>query len=212
MIQIFDCEQGSEEWFEARMGIPTASEFAAILTPGKGKAESKTRLTYLLKLAGEILTNERMSVATSRALERGKLMEDEARSFYAFTMDEEVTRVGFVRNGRKGCSPDSLVGTRRALEIKTAEPHILAGIILKDEFPDEHKAQCQGNLWVLERDEIDLCVYWPKMPRFVKRAGRDEPYIKTLSDAVDRFNDELDATVDRLRKYGAAPENILAAG
>lgn len=204
MLEIFDCEQGSEEWFAARLGIPTASEFASILSPGRRKAESKTRLTYLLKLAGEIITQDRMAAATSRSLERGKALEPEARDFYAFTTDAELTSVGFIRNGRKGCSPDSLVGADGLLEIKTADPHVMAGIILADEFPEEHKAQCQGNIWIAERDWIDLCVYCPKMPRFVKRAARDEAYIKTLSDAVERFNDELDATVVRLRRYGQA--------
>ena len=52
-----------------------------------------------------------------------------------------------------------------------------------------------------EREWIDICVYWPRIPLFVKRATRDEIYIKTLSDAVDRFNEELAATVDRIRNY-----------
>lgn len=201
-MQIIDCEQGSEEWLRARMGIPTASAFADILSPGRGKAESKTRRTYLLKLAGEILTGELMDTVTTRHMERGKVMEDEARDYYAFTSDAEPQRVGFIVNGRKGCSPDSLVGETGALEIKTAMPHILAEIILKGEFPEEHKAQTQGVLWVAEREWIDLAVYWPKMPRFVVRAHRDETYIKEMSAAVDKFNEELDQTVERLRAYG----------
>jgi hypothetical protein len=88
------------------------------------------------------------------------------------------------------------------LEIKTKLPHLMIECILKDEFPAEHKAQCQGALWVAEREWIDIAVYWPKMPLFVKRATRDEDYIKKLSDAVDAFNDELDAVVERIRLYG----------
>ena len=71
----------------------------------------------------------------------------------------------------------------------------LLSFFLKDEFPSDHKAQCQGGLWIAERDWIDIGVYWPKLPFFEKRAYRDEPYIKKLTDAVDKFNDELAALV-----------------
>jgi len=202
-MKIIDCEQGSPEWFQARLGLPTASEFATVMAKGRDGGASLTRKTYMLKLAGEILTGEPMENYTNAHMERGKVMEDEARDFYALTADVEPQRVGFIVNGPKGCSPDSLIGANGMLEIKTALPHILAALILKDEFPPEHKAQCQGALWVAEREWIDLPIYWPKMPRFVKRAYRDEGYIATLANAVAVFNDELQETVERLRLYGA---------
>lgn len=40
-VQIINCEQNSPEWYEARRGIPTASEFASILSAGKGKPRAK---------------------------------------------------------------------------------------------------------------------------------------------------------------------------
>lgn len=203
-IQIFNMEQGSPEWFAARAGIPTASEFSTVMASGRGGGESKTRKTYMLKLAGEIITGEPMEVFTNVHMERGKVMEEEARDFYALSANIEPVRVGFVRNGPKGCSPDSLIGSDGMLEIKTALPHILAEKILKDDFPPEHKAQCQGALWVTEREWIDLVVYWPKMPRFVKRAVRDDAYIATLAKSVDEFNEELAETVESLRRYGRA--------
>lgn len=200
-MNILTCEQGSEEWFRARMGMPTASEFATVMASGKGGGESKTRRTYMLKLAGEILTGEPMENYTNGHMERGKIMEDEARDFYSFMTDAEPQRVGFIVNGRKGCSPDSLIGDKGMLEIKTALPHILIDRLLRDEFPPEHKAQCQGQLWVAEREWIDIAVYWPKLPLFVKRAFRDEDYIAKLNVAVSEFNDELAETVDRIQRH-----------
>lgn len=32
-MRVIDCEQGTEEWFAARSGVPTASEFSKIITP-----------------------------------------------------------------------------------------------------------------------------------------------------------------------------------
>ena len=64
VIETFTCEQGSEEWLRLRMGIPTASEYATVLAkPQKGSTESKTRRTYLLKLAGDAPDHPRAKMA-----------------------------------------------------------------------------------------------------------------------------------------------------
>jgi hypothetical protein len=209
MMQIINCEQGTEEWFRARAGMPTASEFATVMASGKAGGPSLTRRTYMHKLAGEIITGEPMESFSNAHMERGKVMEDEARDFYAFMQDVEPERVGFIVNGQKGCSPDSLIGDVGMLEIKTKLPHLMIECILRDDFPPEHKAQCQGALWVAEREWIDIAVYWPKMPPFVKRAVRDEEYIAALSSAVDKFNDELAALVEKIQAYGS-PEQLAA--
>lgn len=201
-MEIVTCDQGTEEWFRARMGIPTASEFATVMAKGRSGGDSKTRQTYLYKLAGEIITGKPMESFSNAHMERGHAMEDEARTLYQFMADVDCERVGFIRSGRKGASPDSLVGTTGMVEIKTKLPHLMIETLLRGEFPPEHKAQCQGQLWVAEREWIDIAVYWPGMPLFVTRATRDEAYIRDLSEAVDTFNAELDMIVDRVRAYG----------
>ncbi|MFG1371535.1 lambda exonuclease family protein [Xanthobacter oligotrophicus] len=201
-MQIINCEQGTEEWFRVRAGMPTASEFATVMASGRGGGESKTRRTYMLKLAGEIVTGEPAESFTNAHMERGKVMEAEARDWYAFQYNVEPERVGFIVNGPKGCSPDSLLGADGMLEIKTALPHILIEKLLKGEFSPEHKAQCQGALWVAEREWIDLVTYWPRLPPLVVRAQRDELYIAALSKAVSDFNAELQEVVEQIRAYG----------
>jgi len=204
MIQVFDCEQGSPEWFQSRLGIPTSSEFASILASGKDGKESKTRKTYMLKLAGEIITGEVTESFSNIHTERGHVLEPEARELYEFGTDTKTQQVGFIRNGAKGCSPDSLIGVDGLLEIKTKLPHLLIEAMLRDDFPPEHKAQCQGALWVSEREWVDIAIYWPKLPLVTRRAYRDEKYIATLSDAVDKFNEELAAVVERIREFQIA--------
>ena len=203
-MKIIDCEQGSESWYRARMGMPTASEFATVMrTKGKGDdGTSKERRTYLLKLAGEIITGEPMESYSNAHMERGKIMEDEARDLYALVNNVDPQRVGFIVNGKAGCSPDSLIGNDGMLEIKTAQPHILLDKELRGSFPPEHWAQCQGGLWVAEREWIDLEIYWPKMRPFVVRAVRDEKYIADLARAIDQFNAHLAEAVERHRRYG----------
>lgn len=209
--EIINVEQNTAEWFHARKGIPTASAFSDVLAKGEGK----TRRAYMLKLAGEILTGEPMENFSSAATDRGHLMEPEARDLYMFQTGAELDRVGFVRCGRAGCSPDSLIGEEGGLEIKTTAPHLLIDLILKDEFPAIHKAQVQGTLWVTGRQWWDIAVYWPGLPLFVKRTHRDEVFIANLDAEVDRFNTELDSIVAQMRQRiehsNALPEFAAAA-
>lgn len=198
MIEVFtDIQQGSPEWFLCRSGIPTSSKFATVMAKGEGK----TRAKYMRQLAGEIITGKPMESFTNSHMERGHIMEPDARDHYSFITDTAPELVGFIRNGDKGCSPDSLIGENGMLEIKSKLPDLLIECLERDAFPPEHKAQCQGALWVAEREWIDIVVYWPDMPVFIKRAYRDEPYIKTMSDAVNLFNEELAAMVERIRSY-----------
>lgn len=199
-IEISHCEQNSEEWMRLRAGLPTASGFGSILAKGEGK----TRATYMRKLAAEIITGEPTESFTNGALERGHVMEDEARKMYAFLRDVEPQQVGFVRNGQMGASPDSFIGDNGILEIKTMRGDLLIDFIVKDEFPSVHKAQTQGLLLVTEREWVDLHVYWPKMPPFTKRAYRDDIYLKTLADEIARFNDDVHALVEKIKAYGVA--------
>ena len=209
MIEIIDCAQGSPQWLQARAGVPTASKFAALLN-GRG-ADSRMRHDYLLRLAGEIVTGELAENFSNGHTVRGRAMEQEATDLYAFICDQDPQPVGFIRNGRKGCSPDGLVGVAGLLEVKTKLPHLAIECLIRGEFPPEHKAQCQGELWIAEREWIDLVVYWPKLPLFVLRAYRDEAYITRLGEAVERANEEVDAIVTYLRKLGAEPAAPPAA-
>jgi hypothetical protein len=195
------CEQGTAEWFDIRKGLATSSEFKCILKGPKGY--SQTRRTYMLQLAAERVTGQPPENFFSIYTERGKLLEPEARNLYAMIQDAAPQQVGFITNHGAGSSTDSLVGESGVLEIKTKKAGDLIEVLLADEFCPEHVAQCQGALWITEREWIDLCVYWPGMPPFIKRAYRDEDYIANLASEVAKFNEELAGIVERINAYGA---------
>lgn len=212
MIQVIDVEQGSPEWFAARAGIPTASEFSTVMAKGKDGGASVTRAKYMRQLAGEILTGEPAPEGYSNAfMARGHELEDEARSLYAFMRDAEPQRVGFIRNGQKGASPDSLIGDRGGLEIKVAIPAVQIERLQAGKLPTEHVAQVQGCMWVSERDSWDFVSYCPKLPPLILTIRRDEAYIATLAKAVDAFNEELDALVNSIRTYSDFSAQARAA-
>lgn len=199
-IEVFDFPQGTPEWFQARLGLPTASEFQTVL-PATDVRGKKSRQSYMDKLAGEIITGQPMESYSNPYMERGKMMEDDARRYYAFDRGTDIKQVGFVKNGRAGASPDGLIGEDGLLEIKTKAPHLLLPLMRTGEFPPEHRAQCQGALWITGRKWIDLVVYWPKFPLFVIRAQRDEGYIANLAGNVIAFNHELDEVVAFVNNY-----------
>lgn len=198
-MEYVDVPQGSEAWFQARVGLPTASMFSAVLAKGEGKA----RRSYMMRLAGEIIIGEPAETYTNGHMERGKEMEAEARSLYEFMSGNEVAPCGFFKNHGAGASPDGLIGDHAIAEIKTKLPHLMVETILRLGLPPDHKAQVQGGLWITERERCAFVAYWPKMPLFSYTVYRDEPYIATLAAEVARFREELDEMVARVRKYAA---------
>ena len=195
-----DVEQGSDAWKLLRSGIPTASEFSAVLARGEGK----TRASLMRRLAGERVTGEPEATYSNGDMARGNAMEDDARRTYALVadLDGPIERVAFVKNFGAGASPDSLIGKHGGLELKTAKPSVLIDIFERDRVPPEHAAQIQGSMWICERSWWDIAIYWPKMPMFVRRVKRDPAYIANLAREVAEFNRELDALVERIRKWG----------
>lgn len=208
-LVILDVEQGSEEWFEARRGIPSASNFSVIMAQGNDGGESITRLEYLRRLAGEIITG-RLAEQTfkSSAMERGKEMEPEAVADYEARNKVTVQRVGLGINftGLKRCcaSPDGLVGFDGGLETKTTRPDKMIPLLEHGAaMLPEHRAQVFGNMLVFERDWWDLKVFYPKMPPFEVRVIRDEKYLRELHNQIEIFNHDLSRLVEKLRSMGA---------
>lgn len=195
MIKIHEVEQGTKAWRKLRLGRPSASMFYDMMAEGKGNSRS----AYLYKLLGEYLSGEPLETYQNAAMVRGIEQEPDARRFYTFLTNNEVRQVGFISNGKCGCSPDGLVGEDGAIEIKTAQPNVMVDIILRENFPAEHKAQTQGTLYISGRRWIDLVVYHPKMPLYIRKAFRDEAYISEIDREVDRFNRDLKDMIAKIR-------------
>ena len=200
-MQIHYVEQGTPEWLELRTGVPTASEFAAIMTQGRGGAPSQTRLTYLYKVIGERLTGDCSAVFSGNEhTRRGHELEPEARDLYCMLRDTTVRTVGFISRGKyAGASPDSLVGDDGLLEIKTKLPHLQIPVLLAGKLPEEHRAQVQGQLWVSEREWCDFLSYWPGLRPFLLRVYRDDDYIEQLASAVAEFHEQLNEIMEKVR-------------
>src|ERR1700675_1971877 len=98
VLTILAVPQGSPEWFEARLGLPTASHFSTVMAQG-ADGPAMTRTQYLNRLAGEIITKRpAQETFKSRAMERGKEMEPEAIADYETRKKVTVQRIGLAVN------------------------------------------------------------------------------------------------------------------
>ena len=59
MIEIIDCEQNSSDWFAARMGIPTASEFSTVMAKGRDGGASVNK-SALMPPWSSVFTDEQI--------------------------------------------------------------------------------------------------------------------------------------------------------
>ena len=71
-------------------------------------------------------------------------------------------------------------------------------------MPGAHHAQCQGNLWILDRDWIDFASYDPAYSApydlFIERQHRDEIFIKQLEKEVKLFLAEVNVALRSIQQ------------
>ncbi|NIT58389.1 MAG: exonuclease [Aliifodinibius sp.] len=201
---IHDVEQGTPEWLALRLGIPTASEFAKIIT-STGKASTSAN-TYMHKLLGEWCAGKPEDTYSNDDIERGNLQEEEARDYYQFIHDLEdhqIEQVGFVTtdDGLIGCSPDGLVMSNGGIEIKCPRMSGHVETILRGKPPTKYLPQIHGCMFVTERDYWDFISYHQYIEPFVIRVNRDDEYIKKMASALSDFNEKLNEAKDQLIDY-----------
>lgn len=199
--EVFDCEQGSEEWLRARAGIVTASTFSDVMAKGRSKGSvSEQRRKLLFATAAEIITGEPTPhFGGNRHTQRGHALEPVVRSLYEMHTEEDVTTVGFIRRGRIGYSPDACVGMRAGFECKTRLPDLQIALLEADRLPLDHYLQCQGGLLVTGWPWIDYWSYCKGLPVFKKRIERDHATLSELNSELNIFHREVDMLV---KKYG----------
>lgn len=198
---IRDIEQGSEEWLALRFGWITASKFKDVIAGGAGK----TRKAYMMQLAAEAITGERVETYSNEYMEWGTQTEPQARSAYEFDQALEVEEVSFIRHDtlKAGCSPDGLVGDNGMVEFKCPKTTTQIETVLSGKMPTGHAAQVQGQLWVAEREWCDFVSFDPRINGgahyFCVRQYRDEEKIKQIAEGVAKFQDELLDMVEKLK-------------
>jgi putative phage-type endonuclease len=139
-------EQRTEEWYNYRNTMITASDWATVL--GKNSYSSSNRDLLLQKVTG-ITKN-----FSAPAVEWGKKYEPVANKIYEKRNNVEVIEFGCLRHPIYeflGASPDGITEDGIMLEIKCPISRVITGIP-----PDNYWIQVQGQLEVCDLDQCDF--------------------------------------------------------
>jgi hypothetical protein len=186
-------EQRSDEWFQARCGIPTASMLKLICVKLKSGKYPASREEQAVQKAIERISNVPFPSFSNAAMQHGNDTEPAARAAYMAHTGAWVEEKGFIRHPEvdAGCSPDGLIGDDGGLEIKcpfNPARHFDA----RHKMPAEHKWQVQGSLWITGRQWWDFVSFDPRFPDhlqlFIHRQERDESLINDIAKEVNDFN------------------------
>jgi putative phage-type endonuclease len=197
-MRIVECEQGSVEWFQAKAGVPSASNFDKIVTT-TGFA-SKQKVKYMYRLAGETITGMPEETYQNMAMARGIELEDEARMFYEITTSSTVEQVGFcIADEGFACSPDGLVGKDGLIEIKCPSMAVHVEYLLDGSLPKTYFQQVQGQMLVTGRRWCDFVSYYPAIKPLVVRVERNEEFLDKLKIELVSFVQELKEVANKIK-------------
>lgn len=204
-MKIFDFEQYSPEWWAERRGLPTASKFGTLITPG-GKPSTQAK-KYMCELIAELhVHDEEESFEPTEWMLRGMELEDEARKWLAFDRGHEIRQVGLVKNdaGTCGASPDGLIDdagmgwSNVPLEIKCPKGSTHIAYMLDRKLPDTYKPQVHGQMLVTGSDVALFMSYHPRFAPILIEVKRDA-YTAKLEAALDKFVKDLSRSRGRLK-------------
>jgi len=180
-------EQRSPEWYKARLGIPTASQFSNIIST-KG-SPSKSAEPYMYKLATDKIRGYPSDTYISKDMQAGIDKEPMARGLYSMKKRVEVQEVALVyKNAQKNvsCSPDGLMDGK-GLEIQCPKGWRHNRRRLKQDVPYEKIVQIQGSMWVCGFDTWDFMSFSPGLPSVIITVKRDVEFIKKLEVEMLKF-------------------------
>jgi putative phage-type endonuclease len=207
--------QGSEAWFQSRMGKVTASRVADVIAKTK-TGYSTSRDNYMAQLVCERMTNTVAESFSNSAMQWGTETEPLARAAYEAHADVLVDEVAMITHPTieaAGASPDGLVGDDGQLEIKCPNTATHIDTLLTQTVPGKYITQMQWQMACTGRKWCDFVSFDPRMSDglqlFVKRVEFDPVYVAMLEKEVIQFLTELDGKIKKLNKLKETNGNNL---
>ena len=204
--------QGTDEWFQQRLGKVTASRLSDVIAKTK-TGVSTSRQNYLIQLVSERLTGKKTDSFTNKAMEDGVEREPIARKLYESKTNSIVTEVGFFDHPvikSSGASPDGAVNAEEEgkyaglIEIKCPIETTHTNTLMNKSVPSKYIPQMQWQLACTGAKWVDFVSYNPNFPDtmqiFVVRVDRDNAYIAELEAEVLKFLDEVDQAILKLKE------------
>ena len=198
--------QGSPEWLAARKGCITGSRFKDAREKLAKGGPSKAQLQYAMDTARERVGGTVPPKFANAAMRTGTEQEPHARMHYEAITGNLVQEVGFITtdDGLFGLSPDGLIGDDGVLEVKTMVSSDTLFTAVADGDLSSYIDQCNGYLWLLGRQWVDLCLWCPDLESIglqmtIHRITRDEAAIESLEADLLAFAGRVDGYEAALR-------------
>lgn len=188
-------EQGTQEWFEARLGRVTASRIRSVMMAPTTKGYQE----YRAELICERLTGKSKDFFTGISMQHGTETESQARAMYELMFGVDIEQVGFIDHPTiigAGASPDGLVGDKGGVEIKCPAPHTHIGTVSSGNIDKEYLLQVQWNMACTKREWWDFVSFCPALPAelqlYRQRVAFDADLISEITDSVTKFLTDVD--------------------
>jgi hypothetical protein len=179
MFEWHDVAQNTEAWEALRLGKVTNSH-APTFMANLGKTFGEPAKAYALTVALEQLNGRKSINAgfTNAQMDRGHAQEHDGRVLYERETFSTVTNGGFFCWGAHGDSPDGLIGTKGALEIKSVIDKVHFANIQRGKFDPAYRWQLVGHLDCTGREWVDFASYCADFPEdsqlFIDRLNRED--------------------------------------
>lgn len=197
--------QGTDAWFESRLGKATASRIADIIAKTK-TGESASRAKYRDELVAERISGRKMFSFTNDAMAYGTANEPLARQAYEAMTGNLVDEVAFIDHptiAMSGASPDGVIG-KGLIEIKVPQFNTQLALQRSRTVPKNYMTQMMWQMACTGAEWCDFFSFQPELPNglnvFTTRVERDDKVILTLEKEVALFLEEVSEIEMDLRK------------
>ena len=181
MQETTELQQGSDDWFNARIGLITGSKVGAIL----GLSPFSTKNDVMRSMVRE--WNGALSEFVGNvATEYGVMNEVMARTDYELRTGKKVKTTGFHVDDWMGASPDGIVDDWTIVEFKCPYGLRKGGAFKSIKDQPHYYAQIQIQMFVTQTENCDF-VQWQPNDLMIENVVYDEGYVDEITPQLREF-------------------------
>lgn len=195
-------DQGSTSWHQARLGVITASEADALISPTFKIRKGDGVDSYLYKKIAEKVLNWSPEMLEGFNMEQGHLIERVALPWFEYEYKCKVKRVGFCisDDSLTGCSPDGVLEDGTGLEVKAPQGPNMIRYLLEGVVPEQYRVQLQYSLWVTKAPRWKFVAYSMTLPALVVNVEPDPVAQEAITQAVEAFGVRFKDSMNRINQ------------
>lgn len=198
-IYRYDIDQNSDEWFEIKLGMFSASTCPELLMDKK----TKGYISLINRIVEERITGERCENNLFKGnafTERGHEFESIAREDYELRNLIVVKLVGVViLDNWTLCSPDGLINDDTLHQIKCPIFSTQKEYLEKKTIPTNYYKQMQFELFVTDRKYNVFTSYHPKLKPLDITIERDKIMIEQIINRLGEAKIEVKKEIERIK-------------